>query len=92
MISHAVNGTLTAWRKWTGCTVRPSLIYLVNGTLTEWRKWTGCTVSCGGGTQYRTRKCLYHKKIPPEVEIFCNNASLREERQCNTKYCSGTTH
>ena len=62
---------------------------LVNGTLTEWREWSGCTVSCGGGTTYRIRKCIYHKRVPPELEIYCNNASLYESKTCNTHFCSG---
>ncbi|XP_052781602.1 SCO-spondin-like isoform X2 [Mya arenaria] len=56
----------------------------VDGTPGQWTEWTSCTVSCGGGTQTRTRNCTY-----PENSVHgeeCKD-SLSENRNCNSDVC-----
>ena len=48
----------------------------------EWSDWSSCSVSCGGGTQTRTRTIIK----PAENGGYCN-VNLSETRQCNENYC-----
>ncbi|RLE36955.1 hypothetical protein DRJ17_07545 [Candidatus Woesearchaeota archaeon] len=49
-----------------------------NDVLVKWSEWSECSVSCGGGTQTRTKTCC--------VGTDCVNYS--ETRECNTQECT----
>ncbi|XP_071136604.1 coadhesin-like [Mytilus edulis] len=56
----------------------------VNGGLSEWSKFTACPVTCGGGTNTRTRAC--DNPTPAHGGNDCVGASS-ENRDCNTQAC-----
>lgn len=45
----------------------------------EWSSWSNCTASCGGGQQYRTRKC---------ERTYCEG-NTKMAKACNTHSCEG---
>lgn len=45
----------------------------------EWSPWTNCSAVCGGGQQFRTRKCDERKNC---------EGILKMSRPCNTKPCT----
>ncbi|XP_034265503.1 hemicentin-1 isoform X1 [Pantherophis guttatus] len=56
----------------------------VNGKWTSWSSWSACTMSCGGGTQQRTRDC---SDPPPENGgLRCEGNDLQVDF-CNTDLC-----
>ncbi|XP_026558988.1 hemicentin-1 [Pseudonaja textilis] len=56
----------------------------VNGKWTSWSSWSACTMSCGGGTQQRTRDC---SNPPPENGgLRCEGNDLQVDF-CNTDLC-----
>ncbi|KAM6456551.1 hemicentin-1 isoform 2-T2 [Liasis olivaceus] len=56
----------------------------VNGKWASWSSWSACTMSCGGGTQQRTRDC---SDPPPENGGHrCEGNDLQVDF-CNTDLC-----
>lgn len=53
----------------------------LNGTWTDWTDWIDCSVTCGGGTQNRSRTCRGH-----QCGGFCEGMDL-ETRSCNDDCC-----
>uniref|UniRef100_A0AC35G3W0 Peptidase M12B domain-containing protein n=1 Tax=Panagrolaimus sp. PS1159 TaxID=55785 RepID=A0AC35G3W0_9BILA len=47
---------------------------------TIWSEWSPCTVACGGGRQFRQRKCR-------ALFVFLCDGPSKEERPCNTDAC-----
>uniref|UniRef100_A0AC34FWU2 Hemicentin-1 n=1 Tax=Panagrolaimus sp. ES5 TaxID=591445 RepID=A0AC34FWU2_9BILA len=45
-----------------------------------WNEWSPCTVACGGGRQFRQRKCR-------ALFVFLCDGASKEERPCNTDAC-----
>ncbi|XP_013411289.1 uncharacterized protein LOC106174328 isoform X4 [Lingula anatina] len=56
----------------------------VNGGLTNWSSWGTCNVTCGGGSQSRTRTCT--NPVPQNGGADCVGDRL-ELQQCNTQNC-----
>ncbi|XP_063430248.1 uncharacterized protein LOC134712536 [Mytilus trossulus] len=58
----------------------------IDGNYTDWSSWSVCTVSCGGGTQDRTRSCTN-----PVQQYGGNDCSQigsdYEQEACNTQVC-----
>lgn len=55
----------------------PDLIF--PGSWGPWGSWCKCSKLCGGGDQYRTRKCSYAPCV----------GKARQTRACNTQGCKG---
>ena len=56
----------------------------MDGTWLEWQEWQSCSVTCGGGTQERTRGC----QQPLHGGLDCPGDSL-EIRSCGELDCPG---
>ena len=58
----------------------------VNCSWATWSAWGSCDVTCGGGTQGRTREVA----TPAENGgSACNPVDSKETRNCNTDCCPG---
>ena len=58
----------------------------VDGKYTEWTNWTDCSMTCGGGTQGRTRTCT--NPAPANGGRDCKDqGEALETRECNTEPC-----
>ena len=57
----------------------------INGGWSSWSSWDSCSVSCGGGTQSRTRTC--DNPAPQYGGSTCSGSSS-ESQACNTQSCS----
>ena len=58
---------------------------VIDATLSDWDSWTVCTVSCGGGTQSRSRHCLTQ---PQNGGKTCAQlGELSESRNCGGDTC-----
>ena len=58
----------------------------MDGNWTEWRAWGPCSLTCGGGSQDRTRSCTN----PPPAFGGANCVGKRKEfRVCNNIPCPG---
>ncbi|XP_023932807.1 thrombospondin-1-like [Lingula anatina] len=55
-----------------------------NGGLTSWTSWGSCSVTCGGGTQSRTRSCTNPTQAGNGLP--CSGLTS-ETQQCNTDSC-----
>lgn len=56
----------------------------VDGKWSSWSKYGGCSVTCGGGSQYRSRKC--NKPAPENGGKPCVGPS-QQSRRCNSQRC-----
>jgi hypothetical protein len=54
----------------------------VDCVVSDWSNWSNCSVSCGGGTQERTRSII---TMPKGNGIAC--PILKDTRACNTDVC-----
>lgn len=61
-----------------------SICTTINGGWTGWSGWGSCSVSCGGGTQTRTRSCA--NPSPSCGGANCSGSSS-ESQSCNTQSC-----
>lgn len=60
------------------------LIKTVNGQWSSWSKYGGCSATCGGGSQYRSRKC--DNPAPANGGEPCVGPS-QQSRSCNSHPC-----
>ncbi|XP_033639593.1 uncharacterized protein LOC117300041 isoform X3 [Asterias rubens] len=59
----------------------------VNGNWTSWTLWSECDRSCGGGTQYRSRRCS--NPLPKNGGLPCGDTKEQlETLMCNTQPCN----
>ena len=58
----------------------------VNGVFGKWSKYSVCSASCGGGVQYRERKC---NSPPPKYGGKDCNGPIRQTRYCAENKCPG---
>ena len=56
----------------------------IDGGWSAWSDWGSCSVSCGGGTQTRTRAC---NNPPPQYGGIACSGSTTESQACNTQSC-----
>ena len=56
----------------------------VDGSWGSWTEWTSCSVTCGGGTQRRSRQC---DDPPPRRGGTECPGSDEEIQSCNTENC-----
>ena len=63
----------------------PCLIFsAIDGNYTKWSEWSECSVTCGGGSQTRTRNCTE----PQYGGKYCSDlGSASETQDCNTDAC-----
>ena len=63
------------------------LLYIisVDGGFTDWTPLDTCTVTCGGGTQNRTRSCT--NPAPQYGGASCVGDTFGQQ-SCNTQVCS----
>ncbi|CAC5392835.1 unnamed protein product [Mytilus coruscus] len=59
----------------------------VNGGYTSWTSWATCSVTCGGGTQGRTRSCT---NPAPQYNGLSCSGSASDSQSCNTHNCPMT--
>jgi len=57
----------------------------IDGGWSSWSAWDSCSVSCGGGTQSRTRTC--NNPTPQYGGANCSGSSS-ESQACNTHSCA----
>lgn len=80
-----IDSVLTVDRE---CLIVTAIYILVDGVLTDWNAWQTCTVTCGGGTQQRSRSC-YHPKGKPIGKDCVGDTT--ETQTCATDYCPGNS-
>lgn len=56
----------------------------IDGSWASWGSWGSCTVTCGGGTQDKTRSCS--NPTPQYGGALCTGASS-DRQDCNTQVC-----
>ena len=57
----------------------------------SWGQWSHCSKSCGGGIQYKRRKCFPSNCPYSDPKYNKCYGSEYEERKCNDKCCPGWT-
>lgn len=80
------DGTLSGSYQYSGCSVIP-----LNGgwsAWSSWSSWSSCSVSCGGGTQTRSRSRSCTNPAPACGGADCSGPATETESQsCNTQSC-----
>lgn len=65
---------------------------LENPQWSSWTYWSDCSKSCGGGIQYRRRRCIPSSCPYSDPKYNKCYGSEYEERKCNEKCCPGWTN
>ena len=63
------------------------IISVVDGGFSEWSSWDSCTVTCGGGTQNRSRTCTNPEPLYLGAPCVGDTG---EQRSCYTQSCPGS--
>ena len=64
-----------------------SYVFLVDGGWDDWTKWATCSVTCGGGSQNRSRTCT--NPVPQYGGADCVGFA-GDIQDCNTHNCPST--
>lgn len=64
------------------------ITFSVDGAWVTWTSWGTCTVTCGGGTQTRSRTCT--NPAPQYGGANCPG-SAGSSQACNTQHCPSTS-
>lgn len=59
---------------------------LVDGGWSDWDEWSECSVTCGNGTQQRSRSC--NNPAPLHDGKDCTGDAM-DVKQCSTGHCPG---
>ncbi|XP_061173455.1 uncharacterized protein LOC133182624 [Saccostrea echinata] len=59
-------------------------IAIVDGSWGDWGDWSSCSVTCGNGTQHRSRVC--NNPAPDNGGLACSDSSTESEN-CNERIC-----
>ena len=62
------------------------IFFSVNGNWSDWSDYEKCSVSCGGGSQKRTRSCT--NPAPAHGGELCTGSD-EESQSCGTSPCPG---
>ena len=72
------------------CGVFLYIIYFqVNGMWGGWNEWESCTVTCGGGSQTRTRQCLWPDANNKGKHCNFDGSDSVQSRECGINSCPG---
>ncbi|XP_013398464.1 coadhesin-like [Lingula anatina] len=82
--TYASKTPTRAWRHENTLVHKAPPDFNVNGGFTNWSSWGTCNVTCGGGSQSRTRTCT--NPVPQNGGADCVGITL-ELQQCNTQGC-----
>lgn len=63
----------------------PFSYYILDGIWGTWSTWASCSVTCGGGSQARTRIC--NNPAPASGGATCPGSGV-EFQSCNSQICS----
>ena len=69
------------------CLVVPCCLVSVDGGWSEWTVWTDCSVTCGTGSQSRSRTC--NNPVPVSNGLDCDG-ELTDTQVCTAFPCDGT--
>lgn len=58
--------------------------FAVDGRWSDWKAWAQCSVTCGGGTQGRSRSCT---NPPPQHGGKDCSGGKEQDRSCNNQPC-----
>ena len=61
-------------------------LLVVDGSWSGWGEWSPCSVTCGNGTQQRSRVC--NEPAPDNGGLDCPDSGT-ENRTCTEKTCPG---
>lgn len=64
------------------------ILFAVDGVWAAWGSWGTCTVTCGGGTQTRSRTCT---NPAPQYNGADCPGSDGSSQDCNTHHCPSTS-
>ncbi|XP_020625289.1 coadhesin-like [Orbicella faveolata] len=68
------------------CNPDPCHFAAIDGNYTEWSKWSDCDVTCGGGVQSRSRKCI--NPAPQYRGKSCEDLGpANQTLECNKSPC-----
>ena len=78
--------TKTVFLSITGMSVKTNKtsVFSVDGNWASWGSYGACTVTCGGGTQVRSRTCS--NPAPQYLGANCVG-SITSSQSCNTQNC-----
>ena len=62
---------------------------LVDGGWSQWNEWDSCSLTCGGGTQVRSRVCDRPKPKNGGKKCTTEGSVAMDTQTCNSDSCPG---